>query len=102
MVFQESCAQPGVTILHLGVGALVPKEELKDSSLSICVVNVSSIKPLDEELLEEITKAKLVLTIEEGILNGGFASLVDKYYVSKKYSLPKKGKKRFLIKIKSL
>ena len=35
MVFQESCAQPGVTILHLGGEVLVPSEELKDILLYI-------------------------------------------------------------------
>ena len=33
-VFQESCAQPEVTFLHLG-GALVPAGELKDVVLCI-------------------------------------------------------------------
>ena len=34
-MLQQSCAQPGVTILPLGGGGLVPAEELRDVLLCI-------------------------------------------------------------------
>ena len=49
----------------------------KQSGLSIGVVNARFAKPLDMDLLENQAKtAKLVVTFEDNVLNGGFGSAV--------------------------
>ena len=54
-----------------------------------CVIQVSSIKPLDEELLNKVADKQLLITIEEGMLTGGFASIINTYYSTKELR-PKK------------
>jgi 1-deoxy-D-xylulose-5-phosphate synthase len=48
-------------------------------------------KPLDEELLHEIfQKYKMILTIEDGVLKGGFGSAVMEFAQENNYHLPVK------------
>ena len=50
---------------------------LGQAGLSIGVVNARFVKPLDKELLQDIAgSTKLIITAEEGILEGGFGSAV--------------------------
>ena len=49
------------------------------------VVNVRFIKPLDTAFLDEINRAgNLVITVEDGMLRGGFGESVLAYYGEKK------------------
>ena len=44
------------------------------------IVNARFIKPLDEELLNEISKNhQTIITLEEGVLTGGFGSAVSAF-----------------------
>lgn len=46
------------------------------------------VKPLDTDLLGEIgDKFKSVLTVEEGVVNGGFGSLVTSFFMENKYDI---------------
>lgn len=46
------------------------------------------VKPLDVEMLKEIEgKFKTILTIEEGVVNGGFGSLVSSFFNENNYDL---------------
>lgn len=46
------------------------------------------VKPLDIDLLKEIgSKFKNVLTVEEGVVNGGFGSLVTSFFMESKYDI---------------
>ena len=59
-------------------------EELKSKGISPLVVNMRFINPLDEDLLLKIAKEfKLIITLEEGILDGGFGSAVLEFYEKK-------------------
>jgi 1-deoxy-D-xylulose-5-phosphate synthase len=50
---------------------------LEKDGVAATVVNARFVKPLDKELiLKEIKSAKSVVTIEEGVLQGGFGSAV--------------------------
>lgn len=54
---------------------------LKARGIDACVVNARFIKPLDEELLSTIGKKfRYLVTMEEGVVNGGFASGVLEFY----------------------
>lgn len=57
--------------------ALEAAHILSRKNISAMVVNSRFIKPLDEGLLEEIfARVKKVVTLEEGVLEGGFGSAV--------------------------
>ena len=48
----------------------------------VCVINACCIKPLDYKTLGELKlEKKTIVTAEEGVLCGGFGSLIDSYIV---------------------
>ena len=54
------------------------------SSVFINSVNARFIKPLDKEMIDHLAEThKLIVTIEEGILHGGYGALVEEYLESK-------------------
>ncbi len=60
---------------------------LLDDGIESCVVNVRFIKPLDEELLRQLSaKTKRFVVIEEGVLEGGFGSAVLEFFEREKIS----------------
>ena len=53
----------------------------KNNDLSITVVNCRFIKPIDENLIKKLVETHdFFVTIEEGILSGGFGDLILKYF----------------------
>ena len=52
------------------------------------VVNARSIKPMDEELLKQIA-GKKIITLEDGVLPGGFGSGVAEFYVTNGLPVPR-------------
>lgn len=52
------------------------RDMLRQSGLSAAVVNASSVKPLDEQMLRALA-GKPVFTLEEHVLRGGFGSQVN-------------------------
>ncbi len=77
-------------IIVFAVGTMfhVAKEIAQSLETSVTVINVSSIKPLDIELISGLfrrrqnqypKKKKLVMTIEEGMLKGGFGQFLLSY-----------------------
>ncbi len=80
---RSECLDVGEEIAILAVGHLANKASraakiLRDEDrLSVQVINARFIKPLDAEMLEEVaSKFKLIITLEEGTLSGGFGSLI--------------------------
>ena len=69
----------GHDVLIIGVGSMVEealkaKEILENSNISAAVINARFIKPLDENLIiEEAKDKKLIITVEENALKGGFS-----------------------------
>ncbi|MEW6456549.1 MAG: transketolase family protein [Acidobacteriota bacterium] len=63
----------GITLFH----SLIAAEELAKEGIHARVANLSSIKPIDEELIvESAKKTKAVLTVEEHSIFGGLGSAV--------------------------
>ena len=57
--------------------AIQAAELLESSGISAAVVNPRFVKPLDRELISSMARAtKHVITVEEGVLSGGFGSSV--------------------------
>ena len=69
-------------IAILAVGSMVDAARktaklLKEEELSAAVVNMRTVKPLDEELLHRMAhEKKMLVTMEENALAGGFGSAV--------------------------
>jgi len=77
--------QPGgVLFVASGVlvkTALLAAEALATGGVSAGVINVHTIKPLDEErLLENIARSRVVITLEEHLVNGGLGSAVAELF----------------------
>jgi 1-deoxy-D-xylulose-5-phosphate synthase len=57
--------------------ALMAAEQLEMEGLSLAVVNARFCKPLDEEvILRFAQKGKTIITVEEGVVSGGFGGAV--------------------------
>lgn len=73
---------------HVYTG-LAARDVLADRGISAAVVNCRFIKPLDAELLEETaSRVKLLVTIEENVLAGGFGSAVLEYFEERDIPCP--------------
>ena len=73
----------------LGHRALLAAKELESKGIAVTVVNVHTIKPLDTEaLLRYAPDAPLVLTVEEGVLNGGLGSAVAECFADNGVMVP--------------
>lgn len=69
---------------HMAALAESVREELKQTGYSCTLVNARFVKPLDTKMLDTLSKEhRLVVTIEENVLTGGFGSQVLEY-VSRK------------------
>ncbi len=57
--------------------ALELSDMLKASGVSAAVINARFVKPLDDELIEDVSKrTKKFITIEDGVMSGGFGSAI--------------------------
>ena len=69
-----------VTILVYGLlfeQALVAKDILSNQGLSVGLINMRSLKPVDEQaILDAVSNSKLVVTLEDHFLTGGLYSIV--------------------------
>ena len=69
-------------IALLAVGSMVEvaveiREALKAKGYSVTLVNARFVKPVDEKLLENLNENhRLIVTMEENVLNGGFGERV--------------------------
>ncbi len=79
----------GSDVALLAVGSMVRtamevREMLAEDGLDVTVVNVRFVKPLDEALLETLPVGhRLIVTMEENVLSGGFGTAVDAWYEAK-------------------
>ena len=69
-----------VTIIatgHLVWEALQAAKTLSDNGISVEVINIHTIKPLDEKsILTSVSKTKCIVTAEEHMLNGGLGDSI--------------------------
>jgi 1-deoxy-D-xylulose-5-phosphate synthase len=75
--------QKGEDVAIIAIGtAIAPSFEaaeiLEKEGITCTIVNARFVKPLDAELLTKVvTDSKLVVTVEENVLDGGFGSSVS-------------------------
>lgn len=76
-----------LAILAVGPRMLSLAERVAEKSKkSIKVINARTIKPLDEDMLDEI-KNMPIITLEENSVIGGFGAYVAEYYATKNISV---------------
>lgn len=75
------------SMVELSLNAL---PELKRNGINPVVINARSAKPLDAELLEQclFQNGGKIITLEEGILSGGFGAAVLEYSAAKRLEKP--------------
>jgi 1-deoxy-D-xylulose-5-phosphate synthase len=76
-----------LTIGHAGVFAAEAIQMLEKDNYSIAHYDLRFVKPLDEELLHKVFNSfKHIITIEDGILQGGFGSAVIEFMCDNAYT----------------
>lgn len=76
-----------VAILSLGtIGTNVAQacESLHEQGIEVAHYDMIFLKPIDEEILEEVaSKYKIIITIEEGVMKGGLGSAVAEWFMTR-------------------
>jgi 1-deoxy-D-xylulose-5-phosphate synthase len=86
--------RPGSDITLLALGDMVPRALevallLEESGLSAGVVNARFAKPIDESFIAEVTKdRKMLVTLEDNVVSGGFGSGVTSVVESLGLTVP--------------
>ena len=69
-----------VSVGHMFEEALKTRRLIKETGYNCTLVNARFVKPVDEQMIEELAKNhSLIVTIEENILCGGFGERVTEY-----------------------
>lgn len=65
---------------HMAELAESIRQELKERGLSCSLINARFVKPLDTEMIQQLREGhKLIVTIEENVISGGFGARVMEY-----------------------
>ena len=81
--------EEGNEVAIIGLGSFFSlgkrvKDKLKEVGINATLINPRFITGLDEELLNKLEENhKLVITLEDGILDGGFGEKISRFYSSK-------------------
>jgi 1-deoxy-D-xylulose-5-phosphate synthase len=76
-----------LTIGKTGIHAQMAVKSLQNKEISAAHYDLRFVKPIDETLLAEIfEKYNYVLTVEDGVIKGGFGSAVLEFMAEKDYS----------------
>lgn len=100
--YQVTKSGKDVAIIALGdfyqLGQSITEKLSSENNVEATLINPKYITGLDEDLLETLKKEhKLVITIEDGILEGGFGEKIARYYGSSNLKVLNYGiKKEFL------
>ncbi len=86
MLFEES------NIALLAIGSMVStaknlREKLKSKGFNVSVANARFFKPIDFELVDKLCKNhSLIVTMEEGVINGSMGEKIKAYIKDKNYN----------------
>lgn len=79
----------GERIALLAVGSMVEtalkiREFLKEDGMDATIVNARFVKPVDEEMIEDLMKDhEWFITLEENVMSGGYGEKVAEYLINK-------------------
>jgi 1-deoxy-D-xylulose-5-phosphate synthase len=94
LVFKSNVQSPKSTQCIISIGSMVyPSVEaakfLEKDGVAATVINARFVKPLDKKLiLKSIKSADRVITVEEGVLDGGFGSAVLELLSQERIDIP--------------
>jgi 1-deoxy-D-xylulose-5-phosphate synthase len=86
VVGRAQILEEGKDVCIIALGSMVGEARkatylLRKKGISVFLVNARFIKPLDEELLCFLaSQFKAIMTLEEGVLEGGFGSSILEFY----------------------
>ena len=70
-----------ISIGHIGNNVQKLVQDLRKDNINVAHYDMVFLKPIDEEILEEIGKKyKAVITVEDGTIVGGLGSTVSEWY----------------------
>lgn len=79
----------GHAVAILAFGSMVTPALSSAEKLDASVADMRFVKPLDEELIEELaTSHQLIVTIEENAVAGGAGSAVNEFLLERNYHIP--------------
>ena len=84
--------EPGIDCALLAIGSMVREavsvhDLLAKEGIRAAVINCSTVKPLDDEMLRSLADRPL-FTMEEHVLTGGFGSAVTSFLVEEELPPP--------------
>jgi len=84
IVFNEGTDVTIFTTGHLVWEAIQAGEKLAEQNISAEIINIHTIKPLDEKaVLDSVSKTKCVVTAEEHMMNGGLGDSIAQLLMRK-------------------
>ena len=84
-ILKWECIKPFRSLCVIATGRMVSAAVRVCSELNVGLYNARSIRPMDEELLDSLSRAHCIVTIEDGIVTDGFGTQVAAYMNSKGY-----------------
>ena len=78
-----ACSDSNVIVLAVGNRAIKAALGLRGAT----VVNARVVKPLDVEYLDSLNDGAIVITVEDGIVRGGFGESVRAYFSQKRRAI---------------
>lgn len=91
-LLQADSGQPDVVLVGIGLAvqfALQTQTLLQEQGLKVAVLNARFAKPLDKSLLRRwAAQSRLMVTLEENTLCGGFGSAVAEFFADESLSTP--------------
>lgn len=84
-ILKTECLKPFRSLCVLATGRMVSTAIKACSDLNVGLYNARSIRPLDVETLDSLSRAHCIVTIEDGIVTDGFGTQVAAYINSKGY-----------------
>lgn len=74
-----------VFVGHMSSVAVDVRNALKEKGFGCSLVNIRFVKPIDEDLIDSLCKDhKLIVTMEEGLIRGGFGQQISDYLQSRR------------------
>lgn len=104
---QYEIVNEGVRVALIGVGTFLPMmqqaaQKLKESGINPTVINPRMVSELDKATLDRLADYDMVITAEDGILDGGYGQKVASYLGTAKTKVVNLGlEKKFLNKFKA-
>ncbi|NQU35189.1 MAG: 1-deoxy-D-xylulose-5-phosphate synthase [Bacteroidetes bacterium] len=89
---EKKSNQKQICILALGdmvEKAVIVAKKLDEANFAVSIINIRFVKPLDKDLILKVSQASnLVVTLEDGVIQGGFGSAVLELFNAEKVMVP--------------